>query len=204
VHALFKRGGKAVLHDLGQEPKVVELRKEVLHGRPLLQFIRVFPRNFGIEDLGNGNFMIELNSPDVIDTSMIEEAAQEFSMEMPVKGKGGCKGKAKGKLMMMSPMMLQMMMLMKGKAKGKGKLSMNPMMMPMVMMQQMLLKGKSKGKAKGMNMLGPMQDGMDEYGCMPPFAGWSQDPSMWGMGGMDGSDGFGGMYAYAEMPDFTM
>merc|ERR1719401_820037 len=113
MHELFKRGSKANLHDLGQEAKIVEMRKELLGGRPLLQFVKIFDENFFIEDLGHGAFRIELLSLDVTDTSAVEAwAAQQraggkFAGQVSEQGKGKaglyvadqgkCKGKGKGK-----------------------------------------------------------------------------------------------------------
>jgi len=129
VHSLFKRGGKAVLHDLGQDPKIVELRKQILNGRSLLQFIKVFPFNFGIEDMGNGNFTIDLSSLDVSETSMIKDAAEEFATEF-VRGLKGT-GKGKG-----------------GKNDGRCKFAVNPMLVMAMKGKFQEMKG-GKGQEEG-------------------------------------------------------
>lgn len=182
IHALYKRGGKAVLHDLGQEPKIVELRKDVLHGKPLLQFIRVFPGNFGIEDMGNGNFMIELTWLDVSETSMIPGAVEEFA-QLVVKGPPGGKGKgkAKGMGMMMNAMMFQMMLKGKGKAKAKAMMSMNPMLGMMMM---------GKGKGPGMD---PMSMSMGMGMGMPAMNPMMLQQMMMAKGGMGMMGGIDGM-----------
>mmetsp|Transcript_109962 Transcript_109962/g.275445 ORF Transcript_109962/g.275445 Transcript_109962/m.275445 type:complete len:441 (+) Transcript_109962:105-1427(+) len=214
VHSLFKRGGKAVLHDLGQDPKIVELRKQILNGRSLLQFIKVFPFNFGIEDLGNGNFTIDLAQLDVSETSMIKDAAAEFATEFVrgPKGGGSCKGKGKndGRCKFpVNPMLITMMKgkmeEIQGKGKGKGKgsgfdgmgsssSSFMPAFPPMMMMQ-MFMKGKAM--SKGMFGGGSWGGGWDSWGgggCGgkgswgDPWGSWSDC----GGGAWGGDDSWGG------------
>lgn len=88
VRSLFKRGGQSVLHDLGQDPDILELKKDVLKSMAILKFLRCFPANFGLTDMGNGNFTANLQMVDTDDLSPLEAVMAELS-------KQGSKGKGK-------------------------------------------------------------------------------------------------------------
>merc|ERR1711920_1079342 len=88
VRLLFKRNGQCVLHDLGQDPEVVEIKKDVLKSMALLRFLRCFPSNFQLTDLGNGNFSTGLVSIDCDDLNPLYDCMVEVSAK-------GCKGKGK-------------------------------------------------------------------------------------------------------------
>mmetsp|Transcript_67472 Transcript_67472/g.135479 ORF Transcript_67472/g.135479 Transcript_67472/m.135479 type:complete len:366 (-) Transcript_67472:62-1159(-) len=170
LHACHKRGMQAMLHDLGQEPKILKHKNGPgLHSRKLLELIKIFPQNFSVEDKGNGNFSIELISLDVDDISMIPEFMARSSQEPAGEGKGKAQGKG-------------------GKGKG-GKGKAMAMMMKGMGMDPMAAMGAPSGKGgksaamKGMMMKGMMAAWMGKAGGK----GWGDDS--WG--GMDGS--WGGM-----------
>merc|ERR1712183_921048 len=79
VRLLFKRGGQCVLHDLGQDPAVVEIKKEVLKSMAILHFLRCFPLNFQLTDLGNGNFIAELLPVDCDDLNPVYDCVAGVS-----------------------------------------------------------------------------------------------------------------------------
>jgi len=100
MYALARRGRRAPVQELGQEPKVQKLKQSLSSAKKLIDFLKLFPMNFAITHAGMlaTTMMIELASTDVSDTSMIDHTmlrAHQAALG-PSMGKGSSKG-GKGK-----------------------------------------------------------------------------------------------------------
>ena len=66
-----------MFYDVGH-PAIRELKMTTLQTKPLIRFLWHFLENFQIEDMGHGNFTIELVSVDTSDVLSVEACIDEF------------------------------------------------------------------------------------------------------------------------------
>jgi len=183
IHALFSRGMKAMLNDVGQVPAIIEHRKRLStlgKSGNLLELMRVFPENFGVEDQGHGNFMLELLDPDVTDMDRITEY-----VGLPESKREKGKGKSQSPSQMKFPTAQATMCAGKGKRLAKGGCDpFHLMMMEGFNAGKLAAKGMGFGKAMGKTKGDPMAWCADLWGMGNGFAGnWGMgDGFAWGMG----------------------
>eukprot|EP00927_Polykrikos_kofoidii_P045920 TRINITY_DN4007_c0_g1_i1.p1 TRINITY_DN4007_c0_g1~~TRINITY_DN4007_c0_g1_i1.p1 ORF type:complete len:724 (+),score=104.44 TRINITY_DN4007_c0_g1_i1:360-2531(+) len=74
MHALQRRNGRAQTHQLGQEPGVQKMKRELLQAnKRLIDLVGIFPKNFSVaRDEEDGKLYVYLESKDVEDKSPIE------------------------------------------------------------------------------------------------------------------------------------
>lgn len=76
IHALHRRGGKAEAQGLGQDHLVQQCKERIYQARKLSDFLRIFPKNFGLTTSDAGGFIVELLEAGVADQTMIENSIQ--------------------------------------------------------------------------------------------------------------------------------
>lgn len=105
LHALTRRGGKSAVQELGQEPRVQALKRNLPQAKKLLDFIKLFPGNFQIvTEAINGTTFIEVLNADVSDREVIDmyvlRIAQAQFGRSGVRtdglGQGRCRGRGRG------------------------------------------------------------------------------------------------------------
>lgn len=93
IHALQRRTGKADMGSLGMEPGVQKIRREMGRGRPLMEVIRIFPKNFQVEDTRGKKPQVKLCSKDVEDMAPLENWMRKY--RSPPRGENGKRGRGK-------------------------------------------------------------------------------------------------------------
>jgi hypothetical protein len=79
VHCLYRRGGRAEVQHLGQDYLVQQCKEKVHQGKKLLDFVKAFPKNFGVE-IDNSNAQRENFYVTILDANCDDETGVEDMM----------------------------------------------------------------------------------------------------------------------------
>eukprot|EP00931_Biecheleriopsis_adriatica_P096882 TRINITY_DN705_c0_g2_i1.p1 TRINITY_DN705_c0_g2~~TRINITY_DN705_c0_g2_i1.p1 ORF type:complete len:595 (-),score=117.31 TRINITY_DN705_c0_g2_i1:67-1749(-) len=88
LYALSRRGKKVQLQELGQEPRVQQMKQALHQAKKLVEYIRIFPSNFKITS-DDSQMMVELVSTNVSDQSMVDRAVQRLNQDAGGDRRGG-------------------------------------------------------------------------------------------------------------------
>jgi len=92
LYALQRRGGSTAIQELGQEPRVQKVKSGLHAAKKLIDWIRIFPDNFKVTAVDNAQMIVEINSTEVNDQSMIDRTLFRSEQDrMGSYSKGGRK-----------------------------------------------------------------------------------------------------------------